>query len=442
MSAFFAGFGREDYTPDKQVRLNSVILSDEVASPLMVTCTALSDGEKTVLIFSNDLRGSTGWLVNQIKTRVSQATNIPADHIFVCATHNHSAPDVGYYKDENMADWLERIAFPAIVNAAKSALEDLSPCTLKMGKTDVQKVAYTRRYFREDGAFHGIHVIKTSDAPIARHETEADPEVRVLRFVREGKKDVAIVNFQVHAATALTNNHNLCADFITALREDVETAQDVLVMYLQGGCGNSNTFSKIDPEAPGKDYLLAGHRLAKGVLSIIGELQPIESGKICLGSGSCEGVVNHAKTNMAPLARQLFEQIEKEGITSEQEKRELFQENGFNSRYEASAILRRSKMDKTSTVSLYTLGFGDVGFTFAGGEFFDVLFRQIRQASPYKLTMTVGYANGSLCYMPDAYGYANGGYEPLQCNFIPGSGETFSLELLRQLNALHEDSAL
>lgn len=436
MSAFSAGFGREEYTPDKQVKLNSVILSEGIEAPLKVTCTALSDGTKTVLIFSNDLRGVGHWFVEQVRTRVGEATGVPADHIFVCATHNHSAPDINYYKEEVMADWLERICFPATLKAAKSALEDLSPCTLKTGKTDVPKVAYTRRYFREDGAFHGIHVIKTSDAPLARHETEADPELRVLRFVREGKKDVVIVNFQVHAATGLTASHNLSADFITALRDDVESAEEVLVMYLQGGCGNSNTFSKLDPEAPNKDFLLAGHRLAKGVLSILGELQPAESGEIRLGKGVCEGIVNHERTHLAPLAKQIYEQIAEKGITSETEKRELFQANGINSRYEASAILRRSKMEKTVPVTLTTLAFGDVGFTFSGGEYFDVLFRRLRDASPYKMTMTVGYANGGLCYMPDAFGFANGGYEPLQCNFIPGSGETFCLELLRQLNEL------
>ena len=437
MSAFFAGFGREDYTPDRQVRLNSVKLSEEIAAPLMISCTALSDGENKVLFFSNDLRGVTSWFATQVKTRVSEATEIPAEHIFISATHNHSAPDINFFKEEAMADWLERIAFPAIVNAAKKAVEDLSPCALKMGKTLVEKVAYTRRYFREDGAFHGIHVIKTSDSPIARHETEADPELRVLRFVREGKKDVVITNFQVHAATGLTAGNQLCADFITAIRQDVEQAEDVYVMYLQGGCGNSNTFSKLDPEAPNKDYLLAGHRIAAGVLSILGDLEPIESGKIYVENGSYEAVVNHSKTHMAPLAMQVQEQIAKEGITSENEKRILFQANGFNSRYEASAILRRSKMGKTAIVPLSAVAFGDVGFTFAPGEFFDVLFAQIRSASPFKLTMTVGYSNTAGSYIPSAYGFANGGYEPLQCNYIPGTGESFSLELLRQLNLLN-----
>ena len=255
MSKFYAGFGREDYTPDKKVKMNSVKVSELVEAPVKVTCTALSDGEKTVLVFSNDLRGATTWFVGQVKSRVSEAVGIPEDQIFVCATHNHSAPDINFYKDEVMADWLERICFPAILAAAKNAVDDLSPCTLQMGKTDVPKVAYTRRYFREDGAFHGIHVIKTSSAPIARHETEADPELRLVRFVREGKKDVVIVNFQVHAATALTASSNLSADFITALRDEVEAKEEVLVMYLQGGCGNSNTFSKLDPDAPNKVWV-------------------------------------------------------------------------------------------------------------------------------------------------------------------------------------------
>lgn len=436
MSEFYAGFGREDYTPDRQVRLNSVRLSDQVVAPLMVTCTALSDGEKTVLIFSNDLRGSTTWLVNQIKTRVSESTGIPEEHIFVCATHNHSAPDVNYYKDEVMADWLERIAFPAILTAAQNALADLAPCTLQSGKTDVPKVAYTRRYFRQDGTFHGIHVIKVSDAPLARHETEADPELRLLRFVREGKRDIVIVNFQVHAATALSSTNHLCADFITAVREDVESAREVSVMYLQGGCGNSNTYSKIDPDAPNDDYLLAGHRLAAGVLSILDTLSPIESGKLEVANGSYEAVVNHAKSHMAPLAVELFSQIEREGITTEKEKRALFQANGFASRYEAAAINRRSKMGKTGTIPLSALRFGDAAFTFSPGEYFDVLFRQIREASPCEATMTVGYSNGGVGYIPSANGFANGGYETLQCSYIPGTGESCVLELLKLLNSL------
>ena len=436
MNVFLAGFGREDYTPDKQIRMNSVKYSAETVSPIMITCTALSDGEKTVLLFSNDLRGVLPWYAKEVKERVGEATGIPAEQIFVSATHNHSCPDINYNKDECIVDWTERIAFPAIVKAAKTAVEDLSPCTLKMGKAEVPKVTYTRRYFREDGAFHGIHVPKVSDSPLARHETEADPELRVLCFAREGKKDIAIVNFQVHAATALSTSNNLCADFITAVRDDVEAKEDVLVMYLQGGCGNSNTYSKIDPDAPNDDYLLAGHRIAEGVLRGLGNLEEIKAGKIFVERGSYEATVNHSKTHMAPLALELFRQIEREGITTEKDKRALFQANGFASRYEAAAINRRSKMGKTAIIPLASVCFGDVGFTFTPGEYFDVVFRQIRQASLCKLTMTVGYSETSGSYMPSSYGFANGGYEPLQCNYIPGTSECCALELIRQINSM------
>ena len=47
---------------------------------------------------------------------------------------------------------MERIAFPAILRAAKEALADLSEVKkLTSGTSEVDHVTFVRRYFREDG---------------------------------------------------------------------------------------------------------------------------------------------------------------------------------------------------------------------------------------------------------------------------------------------------
>ena len=90
-------------------------------------------------------------------------------------------------------------------------------------------------------------------------------------------------------------------------------------------------------------------------------------------------------------------------------------------------------MAKTAQIPLSTLCIGDVGMTFSPFEQFDTNCVQIRDASPFEFTMTVGYTNRRHHYLPSAYSFTNGGYECQQCYYIPGTGETVALEFLKQL---------
>ena len=202
MSKLQIGFGRETYNPDKPVSQNSTRTGYTLLTAIMVTCVAISDGEQTALIFSNDLRNHSPQFIEKYIAEVVEETGVPAENILVSTTHNHSSPDVNFYQSrDDITDWADRIAFPAIRRAAKAAMEDLTP-VLKVttGKSNVETVTYVRRYFCEDGIFRTNAGKK--DNPI-RHETEADTELRALKFYREDKKDIVLTNFQVHAATAL-----------------------------------------------------------------------------------------------------------------------------------------------------------------------------------------------------------------------------------------------
>ncbi len=437
MSNLQIGFARESYSPDTPQTQNGVRMGYSVLTDVTVTCVALQNGEQTALIFSNDIRNLADEFTAEFRRIAVEETGVPSDHVMICATHNHSAPDPHYYrKREDTTDWLERIAFPAIRRAAKGAMADLAPVVkLTSGKSEVDHVTFVRRYFREDGMFSSIMGDKFSPAPLARHETEADKELRALRFYREGKKDVVFANFQVHAATALGATPDvICSDFLHEFRKTVEESGELQVCYLQGGCGNLNTYSRVEPDACNTDYDRVGRLIGQGTLRALEDARECSFDGFSVQKEYYTGIVNHTRDHLVEKAREA-RAIYKQNGYDRKTGADLMQEYGFDSEHECAQIISKSQMEKTAQIPLATICFGDVGMTFAPFEQFDTNCRQIRDASPFDFTMTVSYANGRHHYLPSAYSFSNKGYEPLQCFYIPGTGETVALEFLKQLRA-------
>lgn len=431
------GFGRADITPDKlDISLNSIVRSTEIRQRITVSSVVISDGDNISIIICNDLRNSTAYIVDIIKRKINEMTGLPQGNVFVISTHNHSCPDVNFVdKRPDITDWFYRIYMPAMIKAVADSIADLKPTTVKSGVSEGDKSAsYVRRYFRSDGEFWTVNMLSKSDAPITYHESEADRQLRAVRFCRDGGKDIVLVNYQVHAAHGASKNKGVvCADFVHKLREKTETENDVYVVYLQGGCGNINTFTKVKDEPFQETYDDVGETLATAVTAAINNATPQETGNLKIINSHYTAAVNHAKSHLAPKAEELMDEIYRNGIKDKDELMKLASEKGFASRYEAAAIIRRSKLEKTDDIPLSTLAFGDVAITFTPAEMFDINYMQIRDASPFKTTLTCGYTNGNVGYIPSAYGFSNGGYEVLQSSYIPGTAENCTIELIKQL---------
>ena len=435
MNKLQIGYARECYTPDTPQPQNSVRMGKTVLTDLYVTCIAMSDGEQTALIFSNDVRGLSDKWALAYRALVMEETGLPDECIQICVTHNHSAPDISYYqRRDDVNDWVGRICFPAVVRAAKAALADLTPVVkVTTGKSHVENVTFARRYLREDGTFSGIQGSNGSDAPLACHETEADTELRALRFYREGKKDVVFTNFQVHAATANgAAREMICSDFLHEFRRVTEESGDFSVIYLQGGCGNLNTYSKIYPDACNKDFDRAGRLIGEGTLRALEQEEEVNFEGFVVQKEYYTGIVDHTRDHLLEKAQAVQKIIREQGL-DDKTGREIYEEAGFSGRLDCSAIVTKSRMAKSAQIPLCTICFGDVGITFSPFEQFDTNCVQIRDASPFKFTMTVGYSNLRHHYLPSAYSFLNGGYECQQCYYIPGTGEIVALEFLKQL---------
>ena len=88
-----AGYAQENITPDFVVCLSGAgdehrRQADGVAHDIFVTCVAVSDGEKTVLIITNDVISSTIEVTNEIKQILSvRSEQQPKYRILVRSVH-------------------------------------------------------------------------------------------------------------------------------------------------------------------------------------------------------------------------------------------------------------------------------------------------------------------------------------------------------------------
>jgi hypothetical protein len=311
-------------------------------------------------------------------------------------------------------------------------MADLAPVTGAEGGTTItEKLGFVRRYQRTDGTWSGIAGTK-SDAPLAKAETKADPELRAVRVFREGKKDVVLVNFQAHAASGLGTHPTLVhADFVGPLRRDVEKECDCLMIYLQGACGNVNCNARLPEDKIGwpDNCFKIGEAMAKDVSEALAEAKPLSLGdEIHLVNAPLTCTVNHAKTHLAEKAKEI-RSIEDPAL-----REKMMQEAGITNRYEIGAIIKRSAFGEFRDMPLSTLVVGDLAMGFAPVELFDTCGKAFRDASPYAMTFFCGYTNGSHSYMPSAIAFPHFGYEVMECHYVGGTGEMIALKLAAMLN--------
>lgn len=432
MAQLKLGFAREDFTPDYPVRMNSVCTNNEVWHPIFANALYFCDENEKVLLINLDVRELYSHFLDPIRTEIAKTTGVPYENIVFATTHNHSCPDVGASdKVDTCIRWKTELGHPAILRAAVAAVADAKPVTKMMGgKAISPKISFVRRYQLEDGTWKGIATANPSQSPFMAHESEADLELRAVRLYREGGKDVILMNYQTHAAGALSKfRDKLNADFCGEMRDAVEEATGTVSVYLQGACGNTNYFTllKEEKEYEQWDYREVGATLAKTALEALENATELPVGALKFRGEQILMDVNHALDHLAPIAQEVT------AIEDPKEREQAMRAAGINNRYEMGAIIRRSKMPPKGPVELCSIAIGEFAMAFCPHEMFDELGLKLRAASPYAITFPCNYAQVYCDYMPASRMIPHGEYEVNMCQFVPGTGENEILALLAQL---------
>lgn len=367
-----AGYGKVDVTPTAPVHLGSygdamTRVSTGVRDEFYAITVAITDSnDNTVLIIMTDLSWGHINQLTEIRARVEKQYGIPGDNILLGGTHNHNGPEwmnEGFMTSKNQL-YFNSIWYPGVMESIEMALNDRKPATFEIATTETENVGFVRRYFTSDGSFYGSGRDTLSGTPI-EHETEGDEEVQLAYLRREGEgQDILIAQWQNHGCH-YGNTTYASTDWIGPMRTEVEEALGCKFIYLQGVAGNMATKSMIKDEYP-REKTVA--EIASDVATVIIDAAEDASNFTAISKGDAVKIKRVTFTDTTERNGQPFD------------------------------------------CEMTIVGVGGLSFITVPVELFAESGIEIKERTPYDMTMIMCYANGICSYVGTELAFQNGGY--------------------------------
>ena len=424
------GYAKVSITPDYSIGLGGYSnaetrKSEGIAMPIYTTCIAMRSGEETILLFTIDKCGIPRIVCQLIRESVCPATGIPDEKVFIGATHSHSAPD--FTRDDAGRRYKKEFV-EAAVQAAQEALADLTPATIEATTTQVPNRAFVRHYLTADGTYAGSNFgVISKENPAIASILEADCTMVLVKFVREGKKNVILVNWGAHCDRSKEIGFHLIApSFAGPLRNKLEELTGDYVAYFTAASGNVGGGSRVAAikETLPKTWIEYGEDLANAAFAAMPTLQKVEGEGIQTCQRIVEVDVDHSWDPMIEQANEVFDLWKTVG---KEEGDALGKTYNFTSSYQARAIRTRYAMGPTTEMELNAFRVGGLGFTTGTYEMFTESGKAVRDGSPFDFTFLVTgnatYVSSTTaydyrCYEADTGLYARGTAEKLVAQYI------------------------
>ena len=255
--SFRAAIAVRDVTPEKPLPVSGGVgpsrPTTKTLGRLTVRALVLERDGTRVALCSTDFLGFPGVLCDRVRRQVP---GIPAEHILIGATHNHSGPDCYGFPDETGRtacdlDYLDSVC-KALADAINKAVDELQPASIKIATGKAQgKIAYN--YYAE---------------------RLYDPRCHVLQLLDAQHRPLAtLVNYACHPEVIGAGQGILCPDFVGPLYDRIETRGGGTGIFMNGALGGMVTADCRGPN--GKDVqtwdecLRIGHLLADEALRLV-----------------------------------------------------------------------------------------------------------------------------------------------------------------------------
>ncbi len=442
---FQAGFARLDITPPLGTPIAGYFyarIADGVLDPLEICALAVKEDETTAVFIAADIIYAKEVEANKIRKLVAARCGIPFECVFIQGLHQHTSIRIGGPADNPTsctdAAYLD-VLYRKYADVAQLAVDDLSES--RMGTAEAETpvpLSFVRRFRMKDGSTRTNPGCLNPDvvAPLS----DADNTVRLVRFFREGKKDIALVNFSTHPDVISGNKFS--ADWPGFVRRNMEKDLPDVQCILVNGCqGDVNHIDvtkpaitqgirKGDPAWVEKRYAHAqkmGRIIADTAISIWDKTEERKATPV-----TAHNRIDYIPTNT-------------DGMGEEEEQRELLR------RHEAGEVklsigpLARAKRivgmveDKLyQKVPTALLGIGDVAIAGIGGEPFTRYATAAREAAPELFVITACLVNGGEGYLPTKEAFEEGGYEAGSTRFTPCVADRISGSIKKMLDCHKE----
>lgn len=341
-----------------------------VHDPLLVTATALSSGQETVVVISCDLQTIAPDVVANVRARIQQRYEIPPRNVLVGATHVHSAPggDASerqipgvdhFYTTPEALERIER----GIDQAVADALQRLQAVEVVGATGMVPGIGRSRH-------------VPDEPAP-------APASLLVARTVDDHQPVTAIVNYGCHPSILGPENTVISADYPAVVRRELSEQLGVpVVNFLNGPAGDistrgirqSQTFDEVER---------LGLVLSDQLKALIRDLAPIPSTPVRGASRVID----------LPTDPSLLRQLQLV-LTSESKP------PSYRARRAELMIERVKSVGPTVPCEVQALRCGDIVFIGIAAELFSELGQMVRNQMPESVMLIAAPANGTVGNLP------------------------------------------
>ena len=396
------GYGKACITPEESVPLagygnTAKRMSTNVRDDIFATCVAFTDAqESTVLLFTLDLLHAHVRWTQGIREAIFNACGVPEARIMVAHTHTHAAPDA--YNSLECTERYRMFLTARCVEAAKEALADRKPATVLVGVRQMQQnMNFIRNYIKdESGNMH--------------HAGEPDRRLQLVKVVREGAKDILLMNWQAHPCfTGGLKKPDISADYIGDLRKYMEEHTGDLFAFFQGASGNVTTGSKLPGERITNDCATYAGLLGEWSMLLYDDLEPVAGDSLCFRTETLKIPIDHSDDHLveeAKVVRDFWAEKNDYPICTK-----FANEHGFNSVYHASGVISRAGRGESADMELSVFCVGDISFVCAPFEMYSVNGSFIKDHSPFAMTFIVTSCNTLHGYLAEDKAFDYGCYE-------------------------------
>ena len=394
------GFASRDISPPPGIDLSGFGFRFGASlgslEPLEVGVIAVTDGDRTLLLFTFDLIGFTLDHLVHLRARTAAATGVPgANQMWTC-THTHGGPETGVLPGmgEKDSSYLASVEEAAVAAAIK-ALDRMVTANLWLSRGESYVGANRRSaVFRPGGPEDG-------------HIDDIDAAVVVAEFRgADGNPIVTLVNYSCHPTGSRESVST--SDYPGHMRRTVSAATGAPCTYVNGAGGDVN--QRFDGAGYRSVSNARHHGVALGrtVLDLRSQLRPSTTAHAA--SASTPADLHYADPISQTEARRILAEGQRavEATTgTAQRLRIQWHQVDF-----ARRVLDWQPSDGPDlTVDIQALRIGDLALVAIPSEFFSADGRALRAQTPSPELIVAGWSNGLVGYTPTRRATATGGYE-------------------------------
>jgi len=254
-----AGSARRDITPREPVPMwgygsRHDALSEGTLDPLYADALVMQAGDKKLAIVGLDLgRSPAEASLQRIRQQIKTAAGI--EYSFIAGSHTHHAPVLELTDEPRKGQG----RFDAALRYYKQMEEGIVAAILEADKK-LEPVGMAVGSIQLDGFNRNRHT-KLPSKP-------SDRELALIRFDNASGKPIAIlVNFTAHPTMINQRTLKFSADYVGALKAEIEKAAGAHVIFMQGASGDQSV-----NEGPNKGYQAFGEALGKEAVKLAGSL--------------------------------------------------------------------------------------------------------------------------------------------------------------------------